>query len=79
MTELEHRLLAFEQRWQDRKDDKVAAIRVEFGWRPAAYYARLFRLIDDPRAEKVEPMLVHRLRRIRDERTSRRTSRVIAS
>ncbi|MDF2917869.1 MAG: hypothetical protein K0S70_2086 [Microbacterium sp.] len=68
-------LLAFEDRWGQRHTgDKEEAIRRELGEAPARYYQLLGRLIDTPEALQAEPMLVARLRRIRDGRRRARSA-----
>lgn len=44
---------------------KEQAIRERFGCTPVRFYQRLHALLDDPAAEAFEPVIVHRLRRIR--------------
>ncbi|ONI62617.1 hypothetical protein CSIV_14165 [Microbacterium sp. CSI-V] len=59
-------LLDFEEewpRWSGRKDE---AIRSRFGVSPARYFQVLHRAIEAPEAEAARPMLVRRLRRLRD-------------
>jgi hypothetical protein len=70
MTELEQRILAFAVARRP-----VGQARDEFGWRPAAYVMRLHRLLDDPRAEKADPLNVRRLRKLRDARATARAGR----
>jgi hypothetical protein len=74
MTELEQRILAFAIARRP-----LHQTRDEFGWRPAAYVMRLNTLLDDPRAEKADPMNVRRLRKLRDTRAEARASRTFAS
>lgn len=47
----------------------------EFGWRSPAYLSRLFELVDDPVALAARPMLVKRVQRLRDGRSSARAAR----
>ncbi|WP_244231826.1 DUF3263 domain-containing protein [Rathayibacter sp. VKM Ac-2804] len=49
-------------------------IRRAFG-SPARCYQRLARVLEDPAALAAEPMLVYRLRRLRDARSSARAAR----
>jgi hypothetical protein len=71
-------------RWQDILDferspehspSKVVAMRMRFGLSPARYYHLLNRLIDRPEALRYDPMLVRRLRRLREVRRRRRFAR----
>lgn len=65
-------LLAFEARHPNHPGGKQQAIETELGVTAARYYQLLSRVIDDPEAETLDPMLVHRLRRLRDREQSRR-------
>ena len=51
---------------------KQLAVRARFGLSPARYYQLLNRLIDRPEALRYDPMLVQRLRRLRDTRRATR-------
>ncbi|MDF2991478.1 MAG: hypothetical protein K0S37_1992 [Microbacterium sp.] len=68
-------LLAFEARWGNHTGGKEEAIRRELGETPARYYQLLGRIIDTREALEFDPMLVGRLRRIRDERRVERAGR----
>lgn len=67
-------ILAFEARWQRHAGVKEEAIRTELGMAPARYYQLLGRIVDSPDALAHDPLLVNRLRRIRDERIARRVA-----
>lgn len=61
-------ILRFEKRpWRDSWA-KGQAIIEQFGCTPVRYYQRLAQLINNPAALAAEPVLVGRLRRIRDAR-----------
>jgi hypothetical protein len=64
-------LLRFESRPWRSGPAKAAAIVEQFGCTPVRYYQRLTRLIERPAAAAAAPVLVARLRRIRDARTAR--------
>ncbi|MGA7148437.1 MAG: DUF3263 domain-containing protein [Microbacterium sp.] len=68
-------ILAFEAEWRRHAGAKEEAIRSELGLSPARYYQLLGRLIDTAEAQAHDPMLVKRLRRLRDARTAARVSR----
>jgi hypothetical protein len=68
LTERELRMLAFEKQTWSVAGAKESAIRDEFGLTPITYFALLNGLLGLPAAEAVEPELVHRLIRVRDER-----------
>ncbi|MCC4906994.1 DUF3263 domain-containing protein [Microbacterium sp. cx-59] len=72
-------LLAFEAQWGKHTGWKEEAIRARFRVAPARYYQLLGRAIDTREALELDPMLVHRLRRIRDERRAEREQRTRAS
>ena len=68
LTELEVRSLEFEKSWWRYAGAKEAAIKELFDLKPPAYYQLLNNLIDRPEALIAAPMLVKRLRRIREAR-----------
>lgn len=70
LTELEVRILEFEKNWWRYAGAKESAIKELFDMKPPAYYQLLNNLIDRPDAMVAAPMLVKRLRRIRDARRS---------
>jgi hypothetical protein len=63
-------LLRFEGRPWRSGPEKARAIAEQFGCTPARYYQRLAWLVDQPAALAAAPVLVHRLRRIRDRRAT---------
>lgn len=65
-------LLDFEARHPNHPGGKQQAIELELGVTAARYYQLLGRVIDEPEAEQLDPMLVHRLRRLRDRADGRR-------
>ncbi len=79
VTEREQRILSFERQWWRHAGAKEEAIRAEFGLSAARYYQVLNALLDSPAALASDPMLVKRLRRLRDTRTSARSARVIGT
>ncbi|UIN31566.1 MULTISPECIES: DUF3263 domain-containing protein [Microbacterium] len=74
LSERDSQLLAFEARWLGHTGAKEEAIRVELQLTPARYYQLLGRLIDSQAALAQDPLLVGRLRRIRDERRRERST-----
>ncbi len=64
-------LLALERRRWRHRGAKEQAVRDELGLSAARYHQLLNALLDDPRALAAEPVLVARLRRLREERTAR--------
>lgn len=53
---------------------KHRAIRETFGFSPARYHQLLNRIVDSPEALEYDPMLVRRLRRLREARRQRRVA-----
>jgi hypothetical protein len=68
-------ILDFERRWWQLSTSKELAIRDRFGISPARYYQLLNRLIELPEALEFDPMLVRRLRRLREARRKQRFAR----
>ncbi|MFS0732258.1 DUF3263 domain-containing protein [Microbacterium sp. 1P10UB] len=79
LTDRDRALLDFEAAWSRHAGAKEEAIRAEFGLSPARYYQLLGRLLETAEALAYDPMLVKRLRRIRDARESARLSRAAAA
>lgn len=67
LTERDRDMLAFEARWARHVGAKEEAIRAELGLSPVRYYQLLNRLIDTTDALAADPLLVGRLRRMRDD------------
>ena len=67
-------ILDFEREAWKLQVPKERAIRERFGFSAARYHQLLQRLIDTPAALGYDPMLVRRLRRLRDDRRRRRTA-----
>ncbi|MFI6940596.1 DUF3263 domain-containing protein [Streptomyces sp. NPDC050418] len=68
----ERAVLALEQRNWASPGAKERAVREELDMSPARYHQLLNALLDDERALAHDPVTVNRLRRIREERRSRR-------
>lgn len=75
LSDRDRALLDFENVWMRHAGAKEEAIRAELGLSPARYYQLLGRLIDSAEAQAHDPLLVGRLRRLRDERGRRTTAR----
>lgn len=75
LSELEQAILAFESRWREHVGAKEEAIREQLELTPSRYYQLLGRLLDSRVALAHDPMLVKRLRRIRDQRAAVRAQR----
>jgi hypothetical protein len=68
LTERDRAILDFERSWWTEPGPKDAAIRERFELSGTRYYQLLAELIDDPDALEHDPLLVRRLRRVRDRR-----------
>jgi hypothetical protein len=68
-------ILDFERDWWKGAMPKERAVRARFGMSAARYYQLLNRLIDRPEALEYDPVLVQRLRRVREVRRSKRFAR----
>ncbi|WP_345799842.1 DUF3263 domain-containing protein [Microbacterium sp. AZCO] len=66
LTDRDRAILEFEAEWRRHAGAKEEAIRADLGLSPARYYQLLGRLIDTADAQQHDPMLVKRLRRLRD-------------
>lgn len=75
LTDLEVRILEFERSWWQYAGAKESAIKELFDLSAPAYYQLLNDLIDREAALLAAPMLVKRLRRLRQARMSARTAR----
>jgi hypothetical protein len=68
-------ILDFEREAWKLTEPKERAIRTRFGFSAARYHQLLTRIIDRPEALAYDPMLVRRLRRLREVRRRRRVAR----
>lgn len=68
LTEAERDLLVFERGWWKYAGAKEAAIRDQFGFSASRYYQALGAVIEKPAALVFDPVLVKRLRRLRETR-----------
>jgi hypothetical protein len=75
LTDEERELLAFERQWWRYAGAKEQAIREVFDISATRYYQLLGELIDLPQALAHDPMLVKRLRRLRETRRRARAAR----
>ncbi|UFS59599.1 DUF3263 domain-containing protein [Subtercola endophyticus] len=77
LDDRDRRVLEFERGWWQHAGLKEQAVRAEFGLSATRYYQILNRLIDDPAALAFDPMLIKRLRRLRDTRLAARAARLL--
>jgi hypothetical protein len=77
-TQLDERtraILDFERSWWTERGTKQRRIRERFGISVIRYQQLLMRAIDLPEALRYDPMLVRRLRRLRESRRRMRLAR----
>jgi hypothetical protein len=77
LSERDIRVLAFEREWWRSGGAKEASIRAEFGLGVTEYYQVLNALLDTEAALMCDPLLVRRLRRMRDSRQRAREARQV--
>jgi len=75
LSDLEHRILEFEANWWRFAGAREAAIKELFDLSAPRYYQLLNDLIDRDDALTASPMLVKRLRRLREARMATRVAR----
>lgn len=75
LSERDQQILAFERQWWKYAGAKDQAIRELFDLTATRYYQILNSLLDHPAALAHDPMLVKRLRRMRDTRQRTRSAR----
>jgi hypothetical protein len=68
LSDRERAILDFEQGWWSRPGSKEAAIREVFALSPTRYYELLSGLVDSSDALAYDPLVIRRLRRVRDQR-----------
>lgn len=75
LTDLGRGVLDLERKRYDFTGSKEQAIRDRFDLTATRYYQLLNTMVEDVRVEALEPMLVRRLRRLRDSRQRGRSAR----
>jgi uncharacterized protein DUF3263 len=68
LSERDRAILDFERTWWTEPGPKDVAIRARFGVSPTRYYRLLNEVLEDPDATAYDPLVVLRLRRLRDRR-----------
>ncbi|HET9072746.1 MAG TPA: DUF3263 domain-containing protein [Acidimicrobiales bacterium] len=68
LSERDRAILDFERSWWMEPGSKEGAIRARFGLSSTRYYQLLGALADSDDAERYDPLVVRRLRRVRRER-----------
>jgi len=80
LEEPARRVLEFERGWWGHSGAKELRIRRDFGWSAARYYQVLNAIIETDAAVRHDPVLVGRLREVRQQRSvQRRTRRASAN
>ncbi len=72
-------ILDFEKSWWQARAPKETEIRERFNLSAARYYQLLNALIDRPEALEHDPLLVKRLRRLREQRQRTRSASRLAN
>jgi hypothetical protein len=68
LSDRERAILDFERTWWTQAGPKEVAIRERFELSPTRYYQLLHELLEAPDALAYDPLVVRRLRRLRDRR-----------
>jgi Protein of unknown function (DUF3263) len=68
LTDRDRAILDFERSWWTESGPKDTAIRDRFELSGTRYYQLLTELLDDPEALEYDPLLIRRLRRMRERR-----------
>ncbi|MGR6999753.1 DUF3263 domain-containing protein [Yinghuangia aomiensis] len=74
LSDRELDILEFERQWWKHAGAKERAVRDRFGCSPTRYYQALNALLDRPEALRHDPVLVQRLRRLREARQRARSA-----
>jgi hypothetical protein len=72
LSDRDRAILALEARPWRTTGAKEAAVREQLGIAPVRYYQLLNGLLDRPAALAHDPLLINRLRRLREQRRTRR-------
>ena len=75
LSDRDREILAFERQWGKYAGSKEQAIKELFDMSSTRYYQVLNALINNPAALSEDPMLIKRLRRLRDQRQRTRSAR----
>lgn len=68
LTDRDRAILDFERSWWTEAGPKDTAIRERFELSGTRYYQLLSEMLEDPEALDYDPLLIRRLRRVRDRR-----------
>lgn len=79
LSDRDRGILEFERQWWKYSGAKEEAIRELFDMSATRYYQVINNLIDSPEAMEYDPMLIKRLRRMRESRQQARTANRVSS
>ncbi len=68
LSERDRAILDFERTWWSEPGPKESGIRARFGLSPTRYYRLLAQLLESADAAAYDPLVVRRLRRLREQR-----------
>ncbi|MYS82050.1 DUF3263 domain-containing protein [Embleya scabrispora] len=74
LSDRDRDILEFERQWWKHAGAKERAVRDRFGFSATRYFQVLNTLLDRPEALEHDPMLVQRLRRLREARQQARST-----
>ncbi len=77
LTERDRAIIEFERSWWSEEGSKESIIRERFELSTTRYYELLGDLIDSDEAYEFDPLVIRRLRRMRDRRRRARFERQI--
>jgi hypothetical protein len=77
MTDRDRAIIEFERTWWSEDSSKESMIRERFELSTTRYYELLADLIDSDEAYEYDPLVIRRLRRLRDRRRRARFERQI--
>lgn len=75
LSERDAQILEFERSWWAAENSKEQEVQARFGLSIGRYYQVLNQLIDQPAALQADPLLVKRLRRLRENRQKARSAK----
>jgi len=77
LTERDRAIIEFEQRWWSEDASKESLIRERFELSTTRYYELLGDLLQSDEAYEYDPLVIRRLRRLRDRRRKARYERQV--
>ena len=77
LTDRDRAIIEFERTWWSEDASKESIIRERFELSTTRYYELLGELIDSDEAYEIDPLVIRRLRRLRDRRRRARYERQV--